>query len=166
VGGFSIDIAGTPGASGSVATATYTGNPQPGASIPANVTLTYFVAITFNIATNYFQSANITITYNSADIAGINPPYTIYKYNAASNSYTALNSTVDASAKTITFTVTTITDPLLAIGGTTAPAPSPTPVASTFPTWIWLVVAIIVIVIVVIVVVILERRSPSIEILR
>ena len=54
VGGVSIDIAGTPSATGSVTTGAYTGNPQLDASIPANVTLTYFVAVTFNMATSDF----------------------------------------------------------------------------------------------------------------
>jgi hypothetical protein len=123
VGGVSIVIAGTPSATGSVSTGTYTGNPQPGAFIPADVTLTGFVAITFNMPANDFQNAIITITYTSAEVAGINPPYTIYTYNAPSNSYTALNSVVDNSAKTITVTLKSITNPLLAIGGATTPVP-------------------------------------------
>ena len=54
-GGISIDIAGVPSATGSVTTATYTGNPQPNASWPVNITLTHFVAITFNIGCKLFS---------------------------------------------------------------------------------------------------------------
>ncbi|MGD0646263.1 MAG: hypothetical protein ABSA75_15330, partial [Candidatus Bathyarchaeia archaeon] len=57
VGGVSIVITGTPSATGSVSTGTYTGNPQTGASIPSGVTLTGFVAITFNIAASDFKNA-------------------------------------------------------------------------------------------------------------
>ncbi|MCL4429789.1 MAG: hypothetical protein M1167_03445, partial [Chloroflexi bacterium] len=39
VGSISIDIAGTPGATGSVSTAVYAANPQPDAGIPNNVVL-------------------------------------------------------------------------------------------------------------------------------
>jgi hypothetical protein len=157
-GGVSIDIAGTASATGSVATATYTGNPQPTASWPVNVTLTHFVAITINIAASYFQNANITISYSNSDIAGINPPYTLYKYNPDANNYVALNSVVDTSAKTITVTVTSITDPLFAIGGTTALVVTPTPLTPPVPPWIWVVVAIVIIVVVLVVVLLLFRR--------
>ena len=160
-GGVSIDIAGTPSATGSVTTATYTGNPQPDASWPVNVTLTHFVAITFNMATSYFQSANITISYSDSDVAGINPPYTLYKYNPDTNNYVALNSVVDTSAKTITATVTSITDPLFAIGGTTALTVTPTPVTPAVPPWIWIVVATVIIVIVFVVALRLLRSRAS-----
>jgi hypothetical protein len=103
---------------------------------------------------NDFQNAIITITYTSAEVAGINPSYTIYTYNASSNSYTALNSVVDNSAKTITVTLKSITNPLLAIGGATAPVPP-----SGFPPWIWVLVASAILVIVLIAVLILRRRE-------
>ncbi|MGD0646116.1 MAG: hypothetical protein ABSA75_14525 [Candidatus Bathyarchaeia archaeon] len=154
VGGVSIDITGTPGATGSVSTATYTGNPQAGASWPSGVTLTHFIVITFNIAANDFQSATITITYSSADVAGIKTPYTLYKYDSATNSYNALNTVVDTSTKTITATVTSINDPLLAIGGATAPAPT-----TGIPAWTWVVLAVVALVIVLLAVLLLRRRS-------
>jgi hypothetical protein len=154
VGGVSIVIAGTPSATGSVSTGTYTGNPQTGASIPSGVTLTGFVAITFNIAASDFKNATITLTYTSAEVSGINPPYAIYKYNTASNSYTKLDSVVDTSAKTITVTVASLTDPLLAIGGTTAPAHT-----STVPAWTWVIIATVALVVIILVVLILHRRG-------
>ena len=158
-GGVSIDIAGTTSATGSVSTATYTGNPQPHASWPVNVTLTHFVAITINMDARYFQSANITVSYSNSDIAGINPPYTLYKYYPDTNDYVRLNSVVDTSAKTIAATVTSITDPLFAIGGTTAIVVTPTPLTSPVPPWIWAVVATIIIVVVLVVILLLFRRA-------
>ena len=159
VGGVSIVIAGRASSTGSVSTATYTGNPQPGASKPANVTLTDFVAITFNLAADNFQNATITISYNAAEVTGINPPYSLYKYVADSNSYIALNGVVDTSAKTITTTVTSIDDPLFAIGGTTAAVPNQSPAPSSgIPAWIWISVVVISGVIVVTAVLALRRR--------
>jgi len=157
VGGVSMVIAGTPSAAGSVSTATYTGNPQPGASEPADVKLTDFVAITFNIASDSFQNATITISYGATDLTGINPPYSLYKYNADGNSYVALSSTVDTSTKTISTTVTSINDPLFAIGGTAAPAPSPAP-GSALSVWGWVAVVIVSLAIVIIVVLAVRSR--------
>ena len=160
-GGVSIDIAGTPSATGSVATATYTGNPQPDASWPVNVTLTHFVAVTINMDASYFQTANITISYSNSDIAGINPPYSLYKYIPESNVYLPLNSIVDNSTKTITATLTSITDPLFAIGGTTALTVTPTPLTFSNQLWIWVIMATVIIVIVIAVVLLLFRRRAS-----
>jgi hypothetical protein len=157
-GGVTIDVAGTISAIGSAATATYTGNPQPHASWPANVTLTRFLAITINMEAIYFRNANITISYSSSDIKGINPPYTLYKFNPDTNKYVALNSVVDSSAKTVTVTLTSATDSLFAIGGTTAVVVTPAPLASPVSPWIWVVVATVIIVVVLVVVLMLYRR--------
>lgn len=113
------------------------------------------MAINFNMATSYFKSANITISYSDSDVAGINPPYSLYKYNPDANNYVALNSLVNTSAKTITATITSINDPLFATGGTTALAVTPTPVTSAVLPWIWVVVATIIIVVVLVVVLLL-----------
>ena len=156
VGGVSIVICGICGATGSVSTATYNGNPQPGASVPAGVTLSDFVAVTFNMSASDFQSANITIPYTSSDVLGISLPYKLYKYNADSNSYTALNCVVNTSAKTITATVTSTTDPLLAIGGTTA-----TTKTTTVQPWVWAILATVSIMIVLLAILILRRSKSS-----
>ena len=160
-GGVSIDIVGTTSATGSVSTATYTGNPQPHAYGLVNVTLTHFVAVTINMDASYFQTANITISYSNSDIAGINPPYSLYKYIPESNVFLPLKSIVDNSTKTITATLTSITDPLFAIGGTTALVVTPTPVTSAVSQWIWVVVATVIIVYAFFMVLLLFRRRAS-----
>ena len=45
IGNVSIVICGTCGATGSVSTAIYNGNPQPDASVPSDVALSHFVAV-------------------------------------------------------------------------------------------------------------------------
>ena len=158
-GDVTIDITGTPGATGIVSTATYSTNPQATASIPADVSLTHFVVVAFNISPNQFQSANITIKFTDAEVAGINPPYVLYKYSPLIDSYIQLNSVSDLSAKTITAMLTSPDDPLFAIGGSTVATPQPQ------DTPIWILVAIaVVIVIVVIAAVLLLRTRYSFEI--
>lgn len=157
VGSISIDIAGTPGVTGSVSTATYNANPQTGASIPSGVTIAHFIVVSFGIPAHDFQSANITISYTASDVAGLNQPYSIYKYNANTNGYLQLPSTVDTNAKTITATVTSINDPLLAIGGeSTSPSHS-----SGIPSWTWIAVISVILVVIVVAVFFLTRRHPS-----
>ncbi len=147
-GNVAIDIVGTPGATGSVSTATYTANPQPDASIPNNVVLSHFVVVTFNMSSSDFKNATITITYTDADVAGMSSPYVLYKYNPDTNSFIALEGVVDTAAKTITVTLTSTTDPLFAIGGTTvAPTATPTatpdqPATVSLVTYVWIAVAI------------------------
>ena len=158
-GGVSIDIAGTPGATGSVSTATYAANPQPGASVPADVTLTHFVVVTFNMAASDFQGANITISYSDADVAGISAPYVLYKYIPETNSYVLLNAVVDTAAKTLTVSVSSTTDPLFAIGGATAA----TNTSSGIPVWTWAIVVVVVIVVVLVVVLMMKSRKPSFD---
>jgi hypothetical protein len=66
-----------------------------------------------------FKSAKIIISYSDSDVQNIQPRYEVYKYNSNTNSYVSIPSTVDTTAKTITVTLASIDDPLLAIGGTT-----------------------------------------------
>ena len=160
-GDVSIDISGTIYANGLVSTATYAGNPQPHASWPVKVTLTRFVDVTISMDARYFQTANLTISYSNSDVRGINPPYSLYKYNSESNTYLPLNSTVDDSTKTITTTLTSTNDPLFAIGGTTAPVVTPTPVLSSNQQWIWVIVATVIIIIVLTVALLIFRRRAS-----
>jgi hypothetical protein len=154
--GVSIDIAGTPGAKGTVSIATYLDNPQPDAAAPSNVTLTHFVVVTFNMAASDFQGANITIHYTDADVQGISAPYSLYKYIPESNSYILLPVVVDTVAKTLTATVTSTTDPLFAIGGATE-----TNIISPDNSWLWAIAAVIVIVIVVFAFLVLRNRRKS-----
>jgi hypothetical protein len=128
-----IDIVGAPGATGSVTTGTYSGNPEPGATIPENVELQHFLFISFNMNASEFVSANITIRYTDSDIAGITQPYTLYKL--IGNAFIAQTSAIwDTPTKTVTLTVTSITDPLFALGSTTTATPihtsSPQPTQS------------------------------------
>ena len=160
-GGVSIDIAGTPGATGSVSTATYAANPQPGASAPTDVTLTHFVVVTFNMAASDFQGANITISYSDADVAGLSTPYVLYKYIPETNSYVQLNAVVDTAAKTMTATVSSTTDPLFAIGGATAA----TNTSSGIPVWTWAILAVVVIGVVLVAVLVMRSRKPSFDML-
>ena len=60
----------------------------------------------------------MTISYSSCDVQNLHSPYAVFKYVASSNSYVQLLSTVDTNAKTITVTLNSINDPVLAIGGT------------------------------------------------
>jgi hypothetical protein len=147
-GDISIDIAGTLGATGLVTTATYNANPQPGASIPDNVVLTRFIVVTFDMSSSDFINATITISYSDADVGGMSLPYVLYKYNPNTNSFVALESVLDTSAKTITVTLTSTTDPLFAIGSTVASTATPTvaptqePASSSGVTWAWIAVGI------------------------
>jgi hypothetical protein len=115
--GVGYSIQGVAGATGSVTAAVYNANPQSSASIPNGVTLTRFVVITFDMNAADFSSANIIITYTDDDVAGIQAPYSIYKYVPSSDSYIELTPTVDTANKMMTITVTSIDDPLFAIGG-------------------------------------------------
>ncbi len=152
----SYEIQGTPGATGSVTASVYTSNPQPTATIPEGTSLAHFVVITFDMDANEFTSAKIVISYSDSDVAGISTPYTIYKYIADTNSFMALPSTVDTNAKTITVTVTSITDPLFAIGGATVKSEG---ISATS----WAIIAAAIIVIVVLVVFGFTRLRTRVE---
>ncbi len=147
-GAISIDIVGSVGATGSVTTATYNSNPQVGASIPDNVVLTRFIVVTFDMSSSDFISATITISYSDADVAGMSLPYVLYKYNPDTDSFNALEGVLDSSAKTITVTLTSTTDPLFAIGSTVASTVTPTaaptqePSSTSGVTWAWIAVGI------------------------
>jgi hypothetical protein len=141
--GVSYAITGTPGASGTVTADVYSGNPQATASIPNGTSLTKFIVITFDMSAADFSQATINITYTDADVQNIQSPYAVYKYMSNTNSYVALPSTVDTAAKTITVTLTSIDDPLLAIGGATSTSGGLQAV-----TWAIVIVAVIAIVLV------------------
>jgi hypothetical protein len=143
--GISYEIQGTPGATGSVTASVYTSNPQPTATIPDGTSLVHFVVVTFDMNANEFTSAKIVIHYSDSDVSGISAPYTIYKYIADTNSYMALPSTVDTNAQTITVTVTSISDPLFAIGGATVESEG-----ISVTSWAIIAAAIIVIVVLVV----------------
>ena len=115
--GIVYDIQGVGGASGSVTTAHYSGNPQVTADIPSGHTLTHFIVVTFNMNAADFGHAHITIPYTDADVQGIEPPFTIFKYIPDTNSYVELVSTTDTIAKTITVTVNSIADPVFGLAG-------------------------------------------------
>jgi hypothetical protein len=160
VGGVSIDIAGTPGAIGSVSTAVYNGNPQPGASVPADVKLAHFVVVTFNFATSDFSAATIQISFTDSDVEGMSTPYALYKYDPQSNSYTKLNAVFDTIAKTATVTVTSTTDPLFAIGGKSTTQEEGLPFAFVVG-----VVALVLVIVAVVAVLLLRSRKPSYQML-
>jgi hypothetical protein len=155
--GVSYTIQGRVGATGSVTTAVYNANPQSGASIPNGVALTRFVVITFNMNAEDFVFATIRITYTDADVSGIQIPYTIYKYVPSSNSFVEMTPTVDTVNKIITLTVTSIDDPLFAIGGTSVSGG--TGVSSN--NWAVLLVSIVVIVVLVVFGVWYFRKKPA-----
>jgi hypothetical protein len=139
--GVSYLIQGTSGATGTVTASVYSGNPQPTATVPAGISLTRFVVITFNMNANEFTQATITINYADSDVQNIQPPYTVFKYVPSTDSFVELPSTVDSVAKTITITVTSLDDPLFAIGGAAI-------ATAGFPGAVWALMAVSVVVIV------------------
>jgi len=155
--GISYEIQGVPGATGSVTASIYTSNPQPTATIPEGTSLAHFVVVTFDMDANEFTSAKIVIHYSDSDVSGISTPYTIYKYIADTNSFMALPSTVDTNAQTMTVTVTSITDPLFAIGGNTEAKSDGISATS------WAIIAAAIIVIVVLVVFGFTRLRTRVE---
>lgn len=154
--GISYDILGTPGATGTVTAAVYSGNPQPTASVPTGVSLTDFIVISFDMNAADFAQATIKISYTDSDVQNLKAPYAVYKYNADSNSYFELPSTVDTNAKTITVTLTSLNDPLLAIGGT-----SKTSGGFSGAEWAVLIVSIIIVVLLIVIVVRYMRRARA-----
>jgi hypothetical protein len=144
--GITYVIHGTAAATGTVSTALYNGNPQPTAEVPSGITLNHFVVVTFDMASNDFSQATITLSYTDSDVANLNEPYSVFKYVPETQSYVELPSTVDTAAKTITVTLTSVNDPLLAIGGTSIESTS-----EPLPLWTWIAVTVSVIVVIVIV---------------
>jgi len=115
--GVGYEIQGVAGATGSVTAAYYSANPQSSASIPTGVALGRFIVITFDMNAADFSSAIIHITYTDSDVSGMQSPYAVFKYVASTNSYIELPSTVDTTNKMMSITLTSIDDPLFAIGG-------------------------------------------------
>jgi hypothetical protein len=93
-----------------------------------------------------FSQATITISYSSSDVQNIQSPYLIYKYTPDTNSYVKLDSTVDTASKTITITLTSIDDPLLAIGGASNMHSEPEISASSWAILVGSVIAIVLLV--------------------
>ena len=155
----SFQIEGSPGATGIVTIDVYLGNPQPSASVPSEISLTNFIAITINMNAHDFVQATITLNYTSGEVQNLQQPCAVYKYAASSNSYVAVPSTMRTSAKTITATLNTLNDPLLAIGGAES-------ASVAVPASIWIVIVVVVAIVVSINVFIfynLRRRHESIE---
>ncbi len=163
LGGVSIDIAGKPGAVGSVTTGTDNGGNYPTATIPADTKLTHFVWVTFNFAASDFSGASITIRYSDADVAGMSAPFAVYKYILESNSFVKLNAVFDAQAKTATVTVSSTTDPLFAIGG--KPVSEEQGWALSAIATLSIIVIVIAIVVIV-AAVLLKRRKPTFQMIK
>lgn len=144
--GMSYSIQGTPGATGTVTADVYGGNPEPTATIPSGISLSHFVAITFNINANDFSQATVTISYRASDVQNIQSPYQVYKYSPAANNYVKLDSTVDTVSKTITVTLNSIDDPILAIGGTSNTHSAPAISASAWAILVGSIIAIVLLV--------------------
>ena len=154
--GVDYTIIGSPGATGTVTSSIYTGNPQPTATIPTGVSLTYFIDISFNMNATDFQNATVTINYTDSEVSGIHSPYSIYKYFPDSNTYLPLTSTVNVNTKTITVSFTSLSDPILAIGGPTGKTST-----TTLPTTTWIIVAVSVIIVVIAVALIIISLGRS-----
>jgi hypothetical protein len=139
--GVSYNIVGFPGATGAVTATIYEGNPQPTANVPSGIRLTYFIAISINMNAHDFIQATIILNYTDSIVQSINSPYTVYKFNSATNKYVGLTSTVNTHEKTITVTLNSLTDPLIAIGGAKT-------VSSGVPASTWIIIVITVVIIV------------------
>jgi flagellar basal body-associated protein FliL len=150
------EISGIPGAEGTVTATVYNGNPQASAATPNGISLVHFVVVTINMNDYEFVHAKISITLNNDDASSIQPPYTAYKYMASSDSFVPVPASVDMNAKTVTITLTSLDDPLFAIGG--APA---APVSQTASSWLILIACTIVIVLLAVVLVTYLRRSEK-----
>lgn len=151
--GVSYSIKGIPGATGNVITDVYNGNPQPTATIPNGTSLASFIVIKFNINASDFAQATITIAYTDSEVQGLAQSYSIYKYNVDDNIYELFPSTLDTTAKTLTVTLNSINDPLLAIGGPTkTSAPN-----SQIPLTLWVSIAVVAIVAVLLTVFLVRR---------
>ena len=142
-----VEVSGTPGAAGTIRLESYSANPQVTAGVPDGIALSRFVVVTFDMNAADFNEANIYISYTDAEIANLQAPLSIYKYIPSTNSYVLLPSTVDTNAHTITIKVTSIEDPLFAIGGSTLP-PTQTP---TFSGTAWAILGASIVIIVLLV---------------
>ena len=152
--GVMYTIEGTPGAVGSVTTVVYGGNPQATSVVPEGVSLSHFVAIVFDMNADDFTRATVTVSYNDNELAGMDEPYSVYKYLPSNDSYVALSTDVDTTAMTMTVVLTGVDDPILAIGGLTVGPPP----ADLTTVWVIVAVAIIIIVVLAVLLVIRLRR--------
>ena len=148
--GITYEIQGTPGAEGEVTLTIWNGNPQATASFPEGVSLIRFISIEFDMSPSDFTQADITLSYSDSDVEGLGQ-LAIYKYLPESDSYIQLYTTVDTHARTATATLTSVDDPILAIGG------SATTPDTGVPTTTWAIVIVSVIIIVVLAVFIVYR---------
>ncbi|MGA3290782.1 MAG: hypothetical protein ABSD42_11160 [Candidatus Bathyarchaeia archaeon] len=160
--GVSYVIQGKAGTKGTVTADVYSGNPQPHASVPSGDSLTHYIVIDFNITAADFTQATVTINYTSADVQSLNSPYAVFKYVAASNSYEKLLSTVNTNAKTITVTLNSINDPLLAIGGVTKSTSTSSGISGVL--WALIIAIAIVVVLLAVFIVYRMRRRPAIRV--
>lgn len=152
--GITYEVKGVAGASGLVTAATYSGNPQPTAYVPTDISLNKFTVITFDMNANDFTSATITFKYTDDDIQNLQAPYTIYKYLPDIDTFVKMPTIVDTEAKTMTIILTSIDDPLFAIGGTTV-------VNDTSSTSMWIIIAVVAIVIALVAVFLIVRMRNS-----
>jgi hypothetical protein len=150
--GITYGITGTPGSSGTVTATVASGNPQVTADVPAGVSLVKFITISFNYPSSDFTQAVLTFSYSDSDVAAIQAPYDVYKYNPTTDSYTKLNGIFDPVAETITITLNSTNDPLFAIGGATAETDAPNDYT------LWIVIAVAIIIIVLVTVFVLSKR--------
>ena len=151
ISGVTFVVNGTLGATGSITIQNYTDNPYPAADIPTGISLGRFVQITFDISSDNFTQAQVTIAYTDNDVAGFNQPYSVYKYLETSNSYVEFPSNFDMNTNTVTVTFTDVNDPILAIGGSTGETPGPDSTVT------WIIVAVSVVIVVVLAVFIVFR---------
>jgi hypothetical protein len=109
--GVTYNIYGTPGATGTVTTSIHNGNPYATAQTPVDITLTKFITVAFDFPLEDFTQAILTFSFSDENLAGLQEPYAIYKYDGISDSYIELDSIVDMNAKTITVILNSTTDP-------------------------------------------------------
>lgn len=140
--GIAYKIEGTPGATGTVTAIIHSANPQPTASSPQGVELNKFIVVTFNMEPNEFELATVTFTYTDEDVENLQSPYVIYKYLPQSNSYIEMPTVINAQSKTLTVVLTSVDDPLLAVGGLAL-------IDTTADVNFWLIIAVIAVIIIV-----------------
>ena len=105
--------------------------------------MTSFIAVNINADESSFDQATVTIKYTNSMVEGIKAPYTVYKYTPESNNYIAIPSTVNNNDQTITVTLHSLNDPVLAIGGTQI-----TSGGAPVSTWILIVIVIIIVILI------------------
>jgi len=152
--GITYVVNGVSGASGSVTAAVYSGNPQATAIVPQGVGLCKFTVITFDMDADDFTSATVTFGYTDGDLEGMQAPFAVYKYLPDSDSFVEMPTVIDVDAKTMTITLTSIDDPLFAIGGATV-------VEDNSGTTTWIILAIVAVIIVVVAVFLVMRLRES-----